>query len=51
MYALRGLLAHREKKLRKALGYMGRAVRLAPQEARWVPGAWHWTGCTGAAHS
>jgi hypothetical protein len=47
VYALRGLLAHREKKLRKALAYMGRAIRLAPAEARSVTGwqGWPCAGC------
>ena len=34
MYSLRGLLAHREKKLDQAVKYMSRAIRLAPEEAR-----------------
>ncbi len=34
VYALRGLLAHREGKLEKALAYLSRAIKLSPKEAR-----------------
>eukprot|EP00798_Chlamydomonas_sp_ICE-L_P026959 gene26959-35001_t len=36
MFSLRGLLAHREKKCDKAIKYMSRAIKIAPQEARFL---------------
>lgn len=49
MYALRGLLARREKMVPKALAYLGRAVKLAPHEARWVVGGCSWLVVGGLA--